>query len=280
MDTQLFILAFALLAVGGVAGFSAGLFGIGGGAIIVPALYYTFSALGYSQDISMHVAIATSMAVIIVSSLRSAHSHHHRGAVDWSLVWPKNPLRSWGIWIGVGSLIAALIISPHLSGASLVSIFAVFIAGIGLQFIFGRPEWTLLNHVPRDGIVPPIFGSILGGFCALLGIGFGSIGVTLMVLCKKKIHEAIGTAAALGFFISLPATIGYILSGQNISGRPDYSIGYVNVLGFVMIAITSFIFAPLGVKTAHNLSQQKLRIVFGICLLGLALNMIRKGLLV
>ena len=153
MEAQFLILAFSLLAVGALAGFSAGLFGIGGGAIIVPALYYTFGVLGYSQDISMHVAVATSMAIIIVTSLRSAHSHHKRGAVDWALVLPKNLLGSWGIWIGFGSLIAALIISNWLSGASLVIIFAVFIAGIALQFIFGRPEWKLSDNVPA-GLAP------------------------------------------------------------------------------------------------------------------------------
>ncbi len=278
MDPHLLNMGLALLVVGAVAGFSAGLFGIGGGAIIVPALYYTFSALGYSQDMSMHTAVATSMAVIVITSLRSAHSHHKRGAVDWALVWPKNPIASWGIWISIGSLFAALVVSSWLSGEALVIVFAVFILGIALQFIFGRPSWKLADTVPR-GLAPPVAGSVLGGLCALLGIGFGSIGVTLMVLCNKKIHHAIGTAAALGFFISLPATIGYVISGGNISGRPEFSLGYVNFLGFVCIAITSFLCAPLGVKAAHSLSQKKLRMIFGICLALIALNMIRKILL-
>lgn len=278
MDPNFLVLGCALLAVGAVAGFSAGLFGIGGGAITVPALYYTFSALGYSQDVSMHVAVATSMAVIVVTSLRSAHGHHKRGAVDWSLVWPKNLLKSWGVWIGVGSLLAALIIANRLSGATMLVVFAVFIAGISLQFIFGRPDWKLAETVP-GGFAPPVAGTLLGGICALLGIGFGSIGVTLMVLCNKRIHHAIGTAAAVGFFISLPATIGYVISGQGILGLPNLSLGYVNVLGFVLIAVTSVLFAPLGVKAAHNLSQQKLRIVFGVCLLLIALNILRKTLL-
>lgn len=278
MESHLINLGFALLCVGAVAGFSAGLFGIGGGAIIVPALYYTFSALGYSQDVSMHAAVATSMAVIVVTSLRSAYGHHRRGAVDWSLVWPKNLLQSWGIWIGVGSLLTALIISNLLSGDNLLVIFAVFIFGIALQFIFGRPSWKLADHIPA-GFTPPVAGTLLGGLCALLGIGFGSIGVTLMVLCNKRIHHAIGTAAALGFFISLPATIGYVISGQGVTGRPDFSLGYVSVIGFVLIAITSVLCAPLGVKAAHNLSQKKLRMVFGICLLLIAINILRKTLL-
>ena len=278
MDAQMLTLALVLLAVGAAAGFSAGLFGIGGGAIIVPALYYTFSALGYSQDVAMHAAIATSAATIIVTSLRSAHSHHKRGAVDWDLVWPPNPLKSWGIWIGAGSLLAALFVSNWLSGEALVMIFGLFIALIAVQFIFGRPDWKLAETVP-SGMAPPLAGTILGGLCSLMGIGFGSIGVTLMVLCGKRIHGAIGTAAALGFFIGVPATIGYIISGQSIAGRPAYSVGYVSLLGFILIAVTSFIFAPLGVKAAHKLSQEKLRLVFGICLLLVAINMMRKILL-
>jgi len=278
MDMQLINMALALLAVGALAGFSAGLFGIGGGAIIVPALYYSFSALGYSQDIAMHVAVATSMATITVTSVRSASSHHKRGAVDWWLVWPKNPAASWGMWIGVGSLLAAIFVANKLSGPVLVLIFGVFISAIALQFIFGRPDWKLANEVP-GGIAPPLAGTVLGGLCALLGIGFGSIGVTLMALCGKRIHSAIGTAAALGFFIAAPATIGYIISGQNVTGLPDWSLGYVNLLGFVLISLTSFLCAPLGVKSAHNLSQDKLRLVFGVCLLVLALNMVRKILL-
>ena len=278
MDAQLLTLALALLAVGAAAGFSAGLFGIGGGAIIVPALYYTFSALGYSQDVAMHAAIATSAATIIVTSLRSAYAHHQRGVVDWELVWPKNLLKSWGIWIGIGSLLAALFVSNWLSGEALVMIFGVFIALIAVQFIFGRPDWRLAEKLP-SGITPPLAGTVLGGLCSLMGIGFGSIGVTLMVLCGKRIHGAIGTAAALGFFIGVPATIGYIISGWGVTGRPAFSIGYVSALGFVFIAVTSFVFAPLGVKAAHKLSQEKLRLVFGICLLLVALNMMRKILL-
>jgi len=278
MEPQIIFMIIGLLVLGAVAGYSAGLFGVGGGAIIVPALYYTYLALGFTQDIAMHTAVATSAATIIVTSLRSAYSHHQHGAVDWQLVWPRNPLQSWGVWIGVGALLAALIVSNWLSGEALVLIFGVFIGAIALQFIFGRPDWQLAKQVP-GGIAPPVAGTVLGGLCSLMGIGFGSIGVTLMVLCGKRIHRAIGTASALGFFIGAPATIGYIISGYGASGRPIYSLGYVSVIGFVLISASSFLFAPLGAKTAHKLSQSRLRLVFGVCLLLVALNMIRKTLL-
>lgn len=278
MMPDLIYMALILLAVGAGAGLSAGMFGIGGGAIIVPALYYVFGALGYSQDVSMHCAVATSAATIIVTSLRSSYAHHQKNAVDWELVWGKNPLRVWGVWIGLGALTGALVLSNWLSGRALVLLFAVFIAAISLQFIFGRPDWRLAKSIP-NGFAPPLAGSVLGGLCALMGIGFGSIGVTLMVLHGKRIHMAIGTSAALGFFVGLPATTGYIISGYSAAGRPALSLGYVNILGFVVIAGASFFFAPLGVKMAHRLSQDKLRMVFGICLLLVALNMLRKVLL-
>ncbi len=278
MDPQIIYMVVGLLVLGAAAGYSAGLFGVGGGAIIVPALFYTYISLGFTQDIAMRTAIATSAATMIVTSLRSAWSHHRRGAVDWQLVWPRNPLQSWGIWIGVGSLLAALFVSSWLSGDALVLVFGVFIAGIALQFIFGRTSWKIALSVP-GGIAPPLAGTVLGGLCSLMGIGFGSIGVTLMVLCAKRIHRAVGTAAALGFFIGVPATIGYIISGYGVQGRPFYSLGYVSIIGFVLISASSYLFAPLGVKTAHSLSQGKLRMVFGIALLLVALNMLRKILL-
>lgn len=206
MDSQFVLLALSLMAVGGLAGFSAGLFGIGGGAIIVPALYYVFTALGYSPEVIMHTAVATSAATIIITSLRSASGHHKHGAVDWALIWPKNLLNSWGIWIGIGSLLAAMILVKYLSGQALTLIFGCVISLVALQLIFGRPDWKLANEVPR-GVAPPIVGMSIGSLSALMGIGGGAFCVTLMVLCGKRIHRAIGTASAIGFFISFPATI-------------------------------------------------------------------------
>jgi uncharacterized membrane protein YfcA len=277
MDPQLLSLGLTLLAGGCLAGFSAGLFGIGGGAIMVPVLYYSFATLGYSDDVIMHMAVATSASVIVVTAIRSAHGHHQHKAVDWSLVWPKNLLKSWGLWIGVGALLAAAIVADRMSGAQLTLLFGIVMGLLALQFIFGRPEWKLAKDVP-GGLAPPVAGTGLGGLCALMGIGFGSIGVTLMILCGRKIHQAIGTAAAIGFFIGLPATLGYIYSGLDVAGRPPLSLGYVNVLGFAIMAAATMVFVPLGVKTAHGLSQKRMRVVFGIFLLLIAANMVRKAL--
>jgi len=278
MDPQIASLIFALLAAGCLAGVSAGLFGIGGGAVMVPVLKYTFVALGYPETVTMHMAIATSTSVIIVTALRSAQGHHKKGAVDWSLVWPKNPAKNWGLWIGLGALLAAAFLAPHLSGRQLTILFAAVMVPLALQFVFGRPGWKLAQDIPQ-GLAPSIGGLGLGGLCALMGIGFGSIGVTLMILCGRRIHQAIGTAAAIGFFIGAPATLGYIISGLGVEGRPPFSLGYVNLLGFALMAVMTFLCVPFGVKLAHRLSQNKLRIVFGLCLLAVALNMLRKALL-
>lgn len=277
MDPQVLSLMAALIAAGCLAGVSAGLFGIGGGAVMVPVLYYTFSVLGYSDDVVMHMAVATSASVMIVTALRSAYGHHKHGAVDWELVWPANLLRSWGLWIGVGAFLSASFVASSLSGQKLTLIFGCIMLLLALQFIFGRPEWRFGHDVPK-GFAPPLAGSGLGGLCALLGIGFGSIGVTLMLLFGRKAHQAVGTAAAIGFFIGFPATIGYVMSGLSTEGRPPLSLGYVNILGFALMAGATFVCVPAGVKLAHRLSQNRLRVVFGICLLCVSLNMARKAL--
>jgi len=277
MDPQFLSLGLTLLLGGCIAGFSAGLFGIGGGAIMVPILYFAFDALGYSPDVIMHMAVATSASVIVVTSIRSAHGHHQHAAVDWSLVWPKNPFKSWGLWIGIGALMAAAVVAGSLTGKQLTLLFGSILSLLALQFIFGRPGWKIASDVP-GGVAPPLAGTTLGGLCALLGIGFGSIGVTLMILCGRKIHQAIGTAAAIGFFIGLPATLGYIYSGLGIEGRPPMSFGYVNVMGFGIMALATLLVVPLGVKTAHGLSQKRMRMIFGIFLFLISINMIRKTL--
>lgn len=275
MSPELLPLFLTLAFVGGLAGLSAGLFGIGGGAIIVPALFYAFTVLGYSSDVTMHMAVATSAAVIVVNAMRSVRAHHSHGAVDWGLLWPKNPLQSYAIWIGAGAFIASLVLAPRLSGENLTLLFAIVAMMISLQFIFGRPDFTLLETVP-GGAARPVVGSFIGGLSALMGIGGGSLIVPLMVLCNVPIHRAVATASGFGFVIALPATIGFMISGWNVTGKPEFSIGYVNILGFLFIAALAFFTIPIGANLAHKLSQKKLKLIFGICLMIIALNMIRK----
>jgi len=275
---QYFPLIVTLLGVGALAGLSAGLFGIGGGAVMVPALFFAFNALGVSQDVVMHSAIATSSAIIIVNAIRSTLSHHKHGAVDWDLLWPKNPFLSYAFWIGLGAFLAAIWLAPRLSGQVLTVLFAGVASLVALQFIFGRPDWKLRNSVP-GGMARPIVGGSVGVLSSLMGIGGGSLTVPLMSICGVPIHRAVATASGFGFAIALPATLGFIISGMGAQGRPAFSLGYVNAMGFVLIASIAFLTIPLGAKLAHSMSQKKLKMIFGVCLLFVAINMARKALM-
>ena len=269
-------LILALLAVGGVAGLTAGLFGIGGGAVMVPALYYAFSELGVPDDIVMHCAVATSAAVIILNALRSTRAHHAKDAVDMSLVWPKSKVwQSYGLWIGLGAFAAAIWIAPRLSSDVLTRLFAGIALIVSLQFIFGKPSFVFRSSVPR-GPAPVIAGGSVGILSSLMGIGGGSLSVPLLTLCGVPIHRAIGTAAAFGLFIAVPATAGFILSGWGIADRPFGSLGYVNGLGFALITIAAWPMVPFGARLAHRLDATLLRRIFGICLALVAMNMARK----
>lgn len=270
-------LIIALILVGGVAGLTAGMFGIGGGAVMVPALFYAFTELGVPDDLVMHCAIATSAAVIILNALRSTRAHHSRNAVDMSLVWPRHRWwQSYGLWIGVGAFAAAIWIAPRLSSAALTLIFAVIAIIVALQFIFGCPSFVLRRTVP-GGAAPMVAGGSVGILSSLMGIGGGSLSVPLLSLCGLPIHRAIGTAAAFGLFIAVPATIGFIISGWGVAGRPFGSLGYVNGLGFALITIAAWPMVPFGARLAHRMNPAVLRRVFGICLALVALNMARKA---
>lgn len=270
-------LILTLLAVGGIAGLTAGLFGIGGGAVMVPALYFAFSSLGVPEDIVMHCAVATSAAVIILNAFRSTRAHHAKDAVDMTLVWPRPKWwQSYGVWIGVGAFFAATWIAPRLSGEALTFLFAGIAIFVSLQFIFGKPSFVLRQTVPR-GPAPVLAGGSVGILSALMGIGGGSLSVPLLMLFGVPIHRAIGTAAAFGLFIAVPATLGFILSGWGVAGRPLGSLGYVNGLGFSLITTAAWPMVPFGAKLAHNLDAAYLRRIFGLCLALIALNMARKA---
>lgn len=244
---------------------------------MVPALFYAFSELGVRQEVVMHCAVATSAAVIILNAIRSTKAHHARGAVDMLLVWPGGRIwwQSYALWIGVGAFLAAVWIAPKLSSAMLTRIFAGIALLVALQFIFGRPSFTLRKTVPK-GPAPLLAGGSVGVLSSLMGIGGGSLSVPLLAVCGTPIHRAIGTAAAFGLFIAVPATIGFIVSGWAVAGRPFGSLGYVNLLGFALITVAAWPFVPLGAKLAHRLDATLLRRIFGICLALVALNMARK----
>lgn len=277
MDPQLLTFAATLLVTGIVTGYAAGLFGIGGGSIMVPVLFFVFSFLGVPKEILMHCAVATSSAVIIIGSLRSVRTHHQHGAVDWDLLWPGNPLKSWGLWIGISALFASGYLGTILSGNQLSLIFGVVAFVISLQFIFGRPNWRLKDNVP-GGAALPIGGGSIGIISSLMGIGGGALSVSLMLMCAVPIKRAIATASGIGAFISIPATIGWIISGWGVEGRPEFSLGYVNIVGFLFITASLIFVVPYGARATHKMDQEKLRKVFGVFLLLVAINMMRQAI--
>ena len=249
----------ALLVAGGVAGFLAGVFGIGGGAILVPVFYQMFGELGVDEAVRMHLSVGTSLAIIVPTSIRSYFSHLKRGNVDLEL------LRSWIIAVPAGVVLASLI-TAYISGAGLRVIFAVVAIIVGAKLLFAKDSWKLGSELPRNP-ARAIAGGLIGFFSTFMGIGGGVMNNTFMTLYGRPMLQAISTSSGVGVLISIPGTIGYILAGlasTNVASLPDYSLGYVNLLTVAFIIPITLLIAPLGVRAAHALSKRQLEVTFGI----------------
>jgi uncharacterized protein len=249
----------ALLIAGAAAGFAGGLFGIGGGFVVVPALMLLLPLVGVAPDQIAHVAVGTSLASIIFTSLRSTQAHARRGAVDFAL------LRGWAPWVVGGTALGTA--CAHLaSGTQLALIFGTGVLGFAVYFLLparqGAPLFAALpSGLPRAGIA-----SALGVFSTLLGIGGGTLTTLTMTVCGAPIHRAIGTAAGMGAIIAVPGTLGFIVIGAGQSGLGWGSLGYVHLPAALALISTSLIFAPLGVAAAHGLAPAILRRAFGLYL--------------
>jgi uncharacterized membrane protein YfcA len=259
------VLLCALLGAGTFAGLAAGLFGIGGGAVIVPVLMLLFDALGYSETGS-HVAIATSLATIIVTSARSVMAHHKRGAVDWLII------RDWAPWIMLGA-IAGQLLTRYLSGDALKLVFGSMAFVVAAQLFFGRPGWKLADDMPK-GAGRVGLGGAVGGLSAIMGIGGGAFGVSLMTICGRPIHQAVATAAGFGIAIGLPSAITAIYVGWGREGLPPYSLGHVNLIAFGLISICTVTMAPIGARLAHALDAVLLKRLFAVLLATVATRII------
>ncbi len=259
----------ALAAAGIVAGIAAGLFGIGGGAIIVPVLYFLFEGMGYSET-AMHVAVSTSLATIILTSIRSVMAHHSHGAVDWQII------RSWAPWIVLGALVG-MGVGGFLSKQVLLGIFGSLAFLLSAQLYFGRPTWKLAEDMP-GGAVRAGLGTGIGALSALMGIGGGTFGVSVMTLCGRPIHRAVATAAGWGVAIGLPGAIAAVIVGWGVEGRPPFSLGYVNLAAFALIATFTVTMAPVGAKLAHRLNAARLKQMFAILLAVVAARMLWKAI--
>jgi uncharacterized membrane protein YfcA len=256
---QWLILGVAMLATGAVAGVLAGLFGIGGGIVIVPVLETTLGFIGVDPAIRMHVAVGTSLATIIPTSISSARAHHTRKSVDVEIV------RRWAVFVLLGALLGAWIASRVHSDV-LAIVFATLAFLVALKMLFMPESRNLTKEVPRGPLVP-VIPTAIGCFSSMMGIGGGTFSVMTLTLFNEPIHRAVGTAALFGLVISLPGMLGFVVAGWGDPRIPAASLGYVNLVGFACIAPATVLAAPLGAKIAHAFSAKRLNMLFGAFLI-------------
>jgi uncharacterized membrane protein YfcA len=255
----LLILELALL--GMATGFLAGLLGIGGGMLMVPFITIILTGKGFPPDYTVKMAVATSLATICFTSLSSVRAHHRRGAVLWPIVWLLAP----GILLG--SMVGAQV-AVALPGKVLSVLFAVFVAFSATQMFLNRrpkPTRTLPGRLGTFGM-----GGVIGLLSSLVGAGGAFVSVPFMTWCNVKIHDAVGTSAALGFPIAFAGTLGYIWAGQGLPQMPPGSFGYLYLPGLVVVSLASMTLAPVGARTAHRMDIQPLRKLFAVVLYILA----------
>lgn len=260
----------AVLAAGLIGGVIAGLFGVGGGTVIVPALFYAFSVLGLGGESNLHVAIGTSLMTIVATAWRSLGAHRAHGAVD------EQVLRTWTPWVGFGALVGAGI-AGFTSMEGLAIVYGVCLLLVSAQMGLMPERFTLAKDLPtgwpRRGL-----GTGIGLFSAMMGVGGGSFGGMLMTLCGRPIHQAVATASGFGIAIGLAATVGFVVFGWDAPGRPPLSLGYVNVPAAVVMALLTTLVAPWGAQLAHRLDKRMLRKAFAVYLLITAGSVVWKAL--
>ncbi len=267
--TTLLPLIALLLGIGAFAGVLAGLLGVGGGIVLVPAFYYTFAGMGYESGSLMQVCVATSLATIIVTSTRSVLSHNRKGAVAWDI------LKAWAPGIVLGAAVGVLVASS-LRSAALQAVFGGLGTFIALYMLLGRSDWRIAEEMPGPGL-RAVLSTIVGFLSVLMGIGGGSFAVPIMTLHGRPIHRAVATAAGFGLIIALPSVLGFLF--VEVPGAPPYTLGAVNIPAFLLVIAMTTLTAPLGVRIAHALDPKPLKRVFGGFLTIVALNMLRKALM-
>ena len=269
--TEALILFAVIAGAGAIAGIISGLLGVGGGIILVPAFFYTFSVLGYQPDQLMQICVATSTGTIIFTSLRSVSAHHKRGAVILSLI------RQWGPFIAVGSVLGVFA-AASLRSQQLQLVFGCIGVSLGLYMLLGRKDWRISSELPGR-LLSGLYAATIGFLSALMGIGGGSFTVPLLSAYSVPPHRAVATSPGFGLMISVPAFITFLATGWDIDNKPPFTVGYVNLPAVAVIVMTTMLTVPLGVRMAHALSPKQLRIIFACTILLLAGNMLRKALI-
>ncbi len=257
--------ALAVAAAGVAGGLIAGLLGVGGGIVIVPVLFTVLEAVGVEAGLAIKVAVATSLATITLTSLSSARSHHRRGAVDYTL------LRRWSVPVVIGVIIGTLI-AGYADGRLLTGVFGTVALLVAINMAWRRNNEAMRTDFP-NAVVRSAFGVVVGLISAMMGIGGGTLSVPILTAFGFDMRRAVGTASAIGFFIAIPGTIGYVLTGWGATGLPPFSLGYINLVAFAAIAPLTMAFAPVGARIAHSIPQAHLRLAFAIFLLATAIRM-------
>ena len=258
-------LVLALLATGLVAGTLAGLLGVGGGIVIVPVLYHLFTLLGIDESVRMHVAVGTSLATIIPTSIMSSRAHRKKGSLDLALIKRLMP----SVIVGV---IAGSIASRYLSGAVLTAVFATVGLVVALNMAFKKDGFAVGNGLPGTAGTALLGGGI-GGISTLMGIGGGTLSVPILNALKVPMHTAVGTGAMLGMVISFPGALAFLYNGLGVPLRPPLSVGYVNLLGMALIVPATMLTTGFGAKLAHSIDARRLRQVFAAFLALTSLRM-------
>lgn len=257
------VLQYLLLGAG--AGVIAGLLGVGGGLIIVPALAFLFQQQGLAPALIMHMAIATSLATIVATSVSSVYAHHRRGAVLWPAFWRLTPGIVAGAWFGAGA-------ATYVDSATLRIGFGVF------ELLVAAQMWFALRPAPQRALPGALGMGLAGGgigfFSALVGVGGGTLTVPFLTWCNRSMHQAVATSAACGLAIAIAGGAAYITAGRHAAALPAYSWGYVYGPAFAGIALASVASAPLGARLAHALPTQALKKVFAVFLSLLAIWML------
>lgn len=267
---ELIILAVAMLCTGLVGGLLAGLLGVGGGLVIVPMLEFALGFVGVDPAIRMHIAVATSLATIIPTSISSSRAHYKREAVDMALI------RNWAVWVFLGAL-AGTWIASQVHSRVLSGIFAGVAFLVALKMILPLDNKTFTSSVPRGPAMFPV-PTLIGLISTMMGIGGGSLSVPTLTAFGEPIHRAVGTAALIGLLIAIPGTVGFMLTGYGNPLLPAGSIGFVNLLGLALIAPTTVLAAPFGARLAHATDKRHLSLLFGSFLLIVSFRMFMKTL--
>ncbi|RYE33543.1 MAG: sulfite exporter TauE/SafE family protein [Hyphomicrobiales bacterium] len=260
---DLAFLAVSLVLAGAVTGLLAGVFGVGGGAVIVPVLYEVFRVIGVPDEVRMPLAVGTSLAVIIPTSIRSFNAHRAKGLVDLSI------LKVWAAPVIIGVIFGSWI--ARYAPADLFKIIFVVVALISaIRLLFAADRWKFGEDMPGKPLMIA-YGGVIGVLSALMGIGGGQLSSLFMTFYGRPIHQAVATSSGLGVLISIPGALGFIYAGwPKMAILPPLSLGYVSLLGMILFIPTSIWTAPIGAGLAHKLSKRRLEVAFGLFLLVVA----------